>query len=78
MATPMMTRPVQGHQVTELLRIVQAEYREMPCLNLTKGQMQRLWGVESFVCDALIDALITARVLRRTRSGTYMANHSGE
>ena len=51
----------------------QAEYREMPGLNLTKLQMQRLWGLESFVCDALIDALVAARVLRRTVSGTYVA-----
>jgi hypothetical protein len=56
------------------LELIQAEYREMPDLRLSKAQMQRLWGVEPFVCDALVDALVAARVLRRTPNGTYM-NH---
>jgi len=34
--------------------------------------MQRMWGFEAFVCDALIDALVAARVLRRTVTGTYV------
>jgi hypothetical protein len=60
------------HIATWLSRI-QSEYREMPGLNLTKPQMQRLWGLESYVCDALIDSLVAARVLRRTIDGTYVA-----
>jgi len=59
------------------LRLIQAEYREMPCLSLTKVQMKRLWGLEGFVCDALVDALVEARVLRRRRDGAYVAIGSG-
>lgn len=55
------------------LQLIQAEYREMPCLSLTKRQMQRLWGLDGFVCDALVDALVDARFLRRTSSGAYVA-----
>lgn len=55
------------------VHLIQAEYREMPCLSLTKQQMQRLWGLEGFVCDALIDALVEARVLRRRLDGAYVA-----
>jgi hypothetical protein len=53
---------------------IQAEYWEMPGLSLNKVQMQRLWGLEAFVCDAAIDALLAARVLRRTPAGTYLSN----
>lgn len=52
---------------------ITSEYREMPGLNLTKPQMQRLWGLEAFVCDALIASLVDAHVLRRTPAGTYIA-----
>lgn len=59
--------------VARWLQLIQAEYREMPGLSLKKAQMQRLWGLDSYVCDALVDALVAARVLRRTMDGSYMA-----
>jgi hypothetical protein len=59
--------------ITHVLDVVKAEYREMPCLSLTKPQMQRLWALEPFVCDAVIDALVAARVLRKTANGMYVA-----
>jgi hypothetical protein len=62
-----------SHRVSDLLQLIQSEYREMPCLSLTKPQIQRLWGLETFVCEAVIDALVAASVLRRTASGTYVA-----
>ena len=63
--------------IAHSLRLIQAEYREMPCLILTKRQAQRLWGLDSPVCDALLDALVAARVLRKTTSGAYVAADSG-
>jgi hypothetical protein len=57
--------------VIRLLELIQAEYREMPGLRLKKPQMQRLWGLDPFVCDAVVDALVDARVLRRTLDGSY-------
>jgi hypothetical protein len=62
-----------SHGVSDLLHLIQSEYREMPCLSLTKPQMQRLWGLETFVCEAVIDALVAASILRQTASGTYVA-----
>ena len=59
--------------ITHVLDVIKAEYREMPCLSLTKPQMQRLWGLEPLVCDAVIDALVGARVLRKTANGMYVA-----
>lgn len=65
------------HEASEWLRLIQAEYEEMPGLTLTKPQMQRLWGLDARICDALIDALIAARVLRRTATGQYVRQGSG-
>jgi hypothetical protein len=58
--------------INRWLELIQAEYREMPDLRLSKPQMQRLWGFDPFVCDALVDALVAAGVLRRTPNGSYM------
>jgi hypothetical protein len=54
------------------LDLIKAEYRDMPGLSLTPAQMQRMWGLDAFVCEALIDALVSARVLRKTDSGGYV------
>ena len=58
--------------VSELLRVVQAEYLEIPGLHLTKPQAQRLWGLDPFTCDALLDALVAAQFLRCTHRGAYV------
>ena len=58
--------------VIRWLELIQAEYREMPGLSLNKVQMQRLWGFDAFICDALVDALVAAGALRRTTKGSYM------
>jgi hypothetical protein len=63
-------------EIASSLQRIHAEYREMPGLCLTKPQMQRLFGIESFVCDALVDALVSARILRQTLNGRYMAHES--
>jgi hypothetical protein len=63
--------------VVRWLELIQAEYQEMPGLTLKKNQMQRLWGLDANVCDALIDALVSARVLRRTMDGSYMKYGTG-
>lgn len=63
--------------VIELLRVVQAEYREIPGLTLTKPQVQRLWGLDPSTCDALLDALVAARFLRCNHRGAYVLTGSG-
>jgi hypothetical protein len=67
-----------GHlPVSEWLQRIRAEYREMPGLSLNKEQMQKMWGLDAFVCDALVDALVAARVLRRTMGGAYVVYGTG-
>ena len=48
-----------------------AEYREMPGLRLTVGQVGRLFGIERAMCQRVLDALVGATVLRLTPGGHY-------
>jgi hypothetical protein len=54
-----------------LLRRIRAEYREMPGLQLTAPQAQRLFGVDSKTWDAALAELVEAKFLSRTRSGQF-------
>jgi hypothetical protein len=56
----------------DLLRVVQAEYLEIPGLNLTKPQVQRLWALDPLTCDALLDALVASQFLRCNHRGAYV------
>ncbi|MEO8677858.1 MAG: hypothetical protein ABI665_02350 [Vicinamibacterales bacterium] len=53
-------------------RLIEAEYREMPGLSLTKSQMRRFWGLDEATCDRLVDALERERFLRRTHTNAYV------
>ena len=55
-----------------LLAIVRGEYLEMPGLRLTRHQAQRLWALDAETCEALLNTLEEAKVLRRTRVGDYV------
>jgi hypothetical protein len=54
------------------LELIQSEYCEIPGLQLTKPQMQRLWSLDSLLCDLLLHALIDVGFLRRTDGGAYV------
>jgi hypothetical protein len=73
MTTSTRTDTVLHPAVSYWLQLIESEYREMPCLSLTKPQMRRLWSLEAHVCDALVDALVDARVLRKRFDGAYIA-----
>jgi len=57
---------------TDLLRLIRAEYREIPGLKLTKVQARRLWGIEPHVCDAVFTALLDSRFLAETPTHAYV------
>jgi len=59
-------------EVEQALTRIEAEYREMPDLRLTVWQAHRLWNLESDVCEAALNALVTARFLCRTHDGAYL------
>jgi len=54
------------------LRLIRAEFLEMPGLRLTRTQAQRLWNLDAKACDAVLSALVNVRFLRRTDNGAYV------
>jgi hypothetical protein len=60
------------HACTDLMQLIRAEYREIPGLHLTRPQARRWWGLDSETCDTVLDALVTARFLRRTERDGYV------
>ena len=64
--------PEPGHSIEGVLRRVQGEFLEMPGLRLTEPQARRLWGLDAVSCEALLDALVDAKFLFRTRDGAFM------
>jgi hypothetical protein len=62
--------PLQTELVDWLMH-VEAEYREMPGLQLTERQMQRLWGLDGGTCAAIVRMLVTRGVLWETPTHSY-------
>ena len=58
-------------EVPGWLTRIEAEYREMPGLQLSERQMQRLWGLDGATCALLIAALVATGVLCETPRHTY-------
>jgi predicted RNase H-like nuclease (RuvC/YqgF family) len=48
---------------------IEAEYRSIPNLRLTRWQAARLWDLDQRECDEAIAALVRNRVLRETPGG---------
>ena len=42
----------------QLLHRIRAEFQEMPCLRLTCGQAQRLFGLPTDICERVLAALV--------------------
>lgn len=58
--------------IADWLQLIRAEYVETPGLRLTKPQVQDLWALEPWVCDALLSALVDAGFLTRTTDDAYV------
>jgi hypothetical protein len=54
------------------LEIIKGEYKEMPGLQLTKWQVQRLWGLDASAVDTVLATLQAADFLRVTSRGCYV------
>lgn len=55
----------------QLLHRVRAEFREMPCLRLTCGQAQRLFGIRPDVCERVFATLEGEGMLTRGSDARY-------
>jgi hypothetical protein len=53
------------------LRRVQAEFLEMPGLQLTVAQASRLWHFDSALCSAVLSRLVEQRFLVETRNHSF-------
>jgi hypothetical protein len=60
------------HDLADWVHLVQAEYLEMPGLQLTRPQVRRLWGLEDQECDAVLGQLVASHFLRRTAREEYV------
>ena len=61
-----------NESVMTLVNRIKAEYLELPGLQLTPWQAQRLWGLDDMQCEAILGALVDASFLRRTTNGSYV------
>ncbi len=55
--------------------LIEAEYRAIPNLRLTRWQAARLWNLDQTLCDAAISALLEKRILRETSGGFVRLDH---
>ena len=62
---------------TDWLRLIRAEYEELPGMCLTKAQVQRLWGLDSTTCEALLNHLVQSGFLRQTRGSEFVRAGKG-
>jgi hypothetical protein len=56
---------------SEILDIIRSEYEELPKLRLTVPQASRLWSLDTFNAQALLDGLVRNGFLMRTPDGCY-------
>jgi hypothetical protein len=54
------------------LRRAQAEFLEMPGLQLTEAQAARLWCFDSALCSRVLQALVEERFLVRSRNASFL------
>jgi len=62
----------QAGETTDWLHLVEAEYLEMPGLQLTLPQVRRMWGLDDQACRDLLQQLVAAHVLRVTANDQYV------
>jgi hypothetical protein len=58
-----------GNRILTISMQIEAEYRAIPNLRLTRWQAARLWDLDQRECDEAIASLVKNRVLRETPGG---------
>jgi hypothetical protein len=58
--------------IPDWLQIIRAEYSEIPGLNLTRRQVERLWGLDSSASDTVLKVLVDSGFLKCTSAGRYV------
>jgi hypothetical protein len=60
-----------------LLHRICSEFAEMPGLQLTRQQAQRLWGLDDETCARALQLLVEAKFLREGAEGRYARASEG-
>ena len=72
---PTMHSPTPGEILADAfaiaLRRAQADFMEMPGLQLTEKQAARLWCFDSALCSRVLQTLVESRFLTRTRNASF-------
>jgi hypothetical protein len=55
----------------DLIARIRAEFLEMPGMRLTRRQVQRLCGIESTLCQTVLDSLVQEKFLSVKPDGSY-------
>ena len=63
--------------VQQTLQRLRAEFLEMPGLQLTADQIQRLCGIDSAICAVVLTALVDEHFLCVKPNGTYARTTDG-
>lgn len=58
-------------RVETLVVQIQGAFLEMPTLRLTLPQAERHFGIDRVSCEAVLGALVDAKVLARSADGGY-------
>jgi hypothetical protein len=69
--TPDVSRRPFTQTSPEILERVRGQFLEMPGLQLTARQIERLCGVEADVCQAVLDTLVETKFLLLKRDRLY-------
>jgi len=65
-------------EITWWLARIEAEYREMPGLQLTRHQMTRMWNLDEGTCGVLLHLLVARGILRQTSRRAYVLAAASE
>ena len=58
-------------RIADLVMRIEGEFLETPELKLTIADAQRRFGIDEITCEAVLDALVDAAVLFKTRDRVY-------
>jgi hypothetical protein len=71
-----MQQPI-AEKSCDCVRLIQAEFAEMPGLHLSKRQAQRLWNLDEKSADVIFSTLESSHFLRRMPNDIYVRADAG-
>ena len=64
-----------AERLTRVACVIEADFREMPGMRLTRAQAQRLWNISAKDCAEVLEYLTGLGRLVQDPSGQYCAPH---